>query len=148
MIPLSNEIHGALLPVGFKESHMFGIFTYIKLGLIAVCLIACTYLVWNYKHMQNKIVALQAEVANQKIKVNILDQKQKTVDAFMARKQVIQRRVTSEYKTVDEAIEAGDGDRIIKLFDPFRVRRDSQVYPAPLGRGRGAQPDPGRQAHP
>ena len=120
MTPLSNEIRGALRPSGFKEAAVFGIFTYIKLGLIAVCLIVCSYLVWNYHHMQAKIVALQTEVANQKIKVGVLDEKQKAVDAFMARKQVIQRRVIKEGGQVDQTIEAGDATNVIKLFDPFR----------------------------
>jgi hypothetical protein len=131
MTPLSNEIRGALSPSGFKEAAVFGILTYIKLGLIAVCLIVCGYLVWNYKHMQFKIVTLQAEVASQKIKVNILDQKAKTVDAFMARKQKIQTRVVQEEQVVDEAVTGGDPANVIKLFDPYR----SHVPTEPKKRG-------------
>jgi hypothetical protein len=120
MTPLSNEIRGVMSPSGFKEAAVFGIFTYIKVGLIAVCLIACAYLVWNYNHMKTVIAKQQIEIGNLKLTTDVLNKKQQTVDAFMAKKQVIQRRVVKEEGQVDATIDAGDATNVIKLFDPFR----------------------------
>jgi hypothetical protein len=96
------------------------IFAYVKLGLIAVCIIACSYLVYHDQHMKSVIAKQQIEIGNLKTTTGVLTEKQKTVDDFMAEKQTVQRRVAKENTGVDASVSSGDVTNVIKLFDPFR----------------------------
>jgi hypothetical protein len=107
------------------------ILTYIKLGLLAVCLIVCGYLYWNYNHMKTVIAKQQIEIGNLKLTTDVLTKKQQTVDAFMAKKQVIQRRIVKEESQVDATIDSGNAENVIRMFDPFR----SHVPTEPRKRG-------------
>ena len=93
-----------------------GIFTYIKIGIIAVLVIACSYLVWNYQHMKTKIAGLEQQVVELKLKADIIEKAQKATDAFLAKKTLVQRKVTSEKTEIDQTVQAGDNAHLRELF--------------------------------
>jgi hypothetical protein len=122
-----------------------GIFTYIKIGIIAVLVIVCSYLVWNYHHMEAKIAAQKIQIDNLKLEQDVLKKKQQAFDEFMAKKSVVKRKVANEEQQVDQTVDSGDVTRIIDMF--HRLRPNQIEPPAHGGTGR-AKPAPGRAASP
>lgn len=114
-----------------------GILTYIKIGIIAVLVISCSYLVWNYRHMQTKIAAQQMEIANLKLGQEVLDKKQQKFDAFMAESSKVQRRVKNEQSQIDKEVGIVDDPGLQQLYDRYRrVRPQGEVrHPAAKGKG-------------
>ena len=123
-----------------------GIFTYLKIGIIAVLVIACSYLVWNYKHMKTKITAQQIQIDNLKVEQDVLIKKQKTFDDYLVRKGVIKKRVTHEEQQVDQTVDSGDVNRILDMF--HQLRQPNQVSPSANGGTGRAKPAPGRKTRP
>ena len=146
MAPFSNEIRGVfaapLLPT--KEARM-GIFTYIKIGIIAILVIACSYLVWKYEHMKTKIAAQQTQIDNLKLEQDVLVKKQKTFDDYLVKKGVIKKRVIHEEQQVDQTVDSGDVTRVLDMF--HGLRSDKIKPPANGGTGRPQSPT-GRPASP
>ena len=122
-----------------------GIFTYIKIGIIAVLVIACSYLVWNYHQMEAKIAAQKIQIDNLQLKQNILIKRQKTIDDYLVKKGAIKRRVVHEEQQVDQTVDSGDVNRVLDMF--HGLRSDKIKPPANGGTGR-AKPAPGRKASP
>ena len=117
-----------------------GIFTYLKIGIIAILVIACSYLVWNYHHMENKIAAQKVEIDNLKLEQDVLTKKQKTFDDFMAKKTVVKRRVVHEEQQVDQTVDSGDVTRVLDRF--HGLRQPNQAIPPADGRKGRAKPAP------
>ena len=122
-----------------------GIFTYLKIGIIAVLVIACSYLVWNYHHMEAKIAAQKIQIDNLKLEQDILVKKQKVVDNYLIKRGVIKRRVADVEQKVDETVDTGDVTRILDMF--HGLRSDKIKSPQNGGTGRPQSPT-GRPASP
>ena len=117
-----------------------GIFTYLKIGIIVALVIACSYLVWNYHHMEAKIAAQKTQIDNLKLEQDVLIKRQKTIDDYLVKKGAIKRRVADVEQKVDQATDSGDVNRILDMF--HGLRQPNQVSPAPSGRTGRAKPAP------
>ena len=117
-----------------------GIFTYLKIGIIAVLVIACSYLVWNYHHMEAKIAAQKIQIDNLKLEQDVLIKRQKTIDDYLVKKGAIKRRVTHEEQRVDQTVDSGDVNRVLDMF--HGLRQPNQVIPPADGRKGRAKPAP------
>ena len=137
---ISNEFRGVTGPPPPKGVVRMFIFTYIKIGIIAILVIACSYLVWNYEHMKTKIATQQAQIDNLKLEQDVLVKKQKTVDNYLVKKGVIKRRVFHEEQQVDQTVDSGDVTRVLNLF--HGLRGPNQVEPPSHGRTGRAKPAP------
>ena len=145
MAPFSNEIRGVFTaPLLPKEAKM-GILGYAKLIIIGILVIACSYLVWNYKHMEAKIADQKIQIDNLKLEQDVLKKKQKTFDDYLVKKGVIKKRVIHEEQQVDQTVDSGDVNRVLDMF--HGLRSDKIKPPANGGTGR-AKPAPGRAASP
>ena len=122
-----------------------GIFTYLKIGIIAVLVIACSYLVWNYHHMEAKIAAQKIQIDNLKLEQDILVKKQKVVDNYLIKRGVIKRRVADVEQKVDETVDTGDVTRILNMFHGLR---SDKIKPPPNGGTGRPQSPTGRPASP
>lgn len=121
------------------------IISYIKLGIIAILVIVCSYLVWNYHHMEAKIAAQKIQIDNLQLEQEVLAKKQKAFDMFMTQKVVVKRKVVHEEQQVDETVDSGDVGRIIDLFHGLR---SDKIKPSADGGTGRALPAPGRKASP
>jgi hypothetical protein len=93
-----------------------GILTYIKIGAAVVILAVCGYFVYQYKHMQTTITELKGEIADLKLRAEVIEKAQATTDEFMKKKATIQTRVVKERANVDKVIEAKDDEGMKQLF--------------------------------
>ena len=137
---ISNELRGVTGPPPPKGVVRMFIFTYIKIGIIAILVIACSYLVWNYEHMKTKIAAQQTQIDNLKLEQDVLIKRQKTIDDYLVKKGAIKRRVVHEEQQVDQATDSGDVNRVLDMF--HGLRQPNQTVPASPGRTGRAKPAP------
>ena len=142
---ISNEFRGVTGPPPPKGVVRMFIFTYIKIGIIAILVIACSYLVWKYEHMKTKIAAQQTQIDNLKLEQDVLVKKQKTFDDYLVKKGVIKKRVIHEEQQVDQTVDSGDVTRVLNLFHGLR---SDKIKPPSDGRTGRAKPAPGRTASP
>ena len=134
----SNRVRGVSPPGPPKEAQM-GIFTYIKIGIIAVLVIACSYLVWNYKHMEAKIADQKIQIDNLKLEQDVLKKKQKVFDDYLVKKGVIKKRVAHEEQQVDQTVDSGDINRVLDMFHKLH---NDKIEPSPHGGTGRAKPAP------
>lgn len=99
-----------------------GILSYVKIGGAVVILLICGYLYWNYQHMKSTIGTLQLEITSLQTQQKVLEEKQKVYDEFMEKSRKVRSNVTTTKKRVDDAIESNDVNRVIELFNPYRMR--------------------------
>ena len=103
-----------------------GIFTYIKIGIIAVIVVVCGYLVYNYNHMQTTIADLKKENASFKSQLKVVADKQKNFDSYIKGGQVIQRKVKSDVQTnkdvVESSVKSGDPAPVLERLHGFQLR--------------------------
>jgi hypothetical protein len=125
-----------------------GIFETIKLAVIGVLVIACTYLVWNYKHMQGVIEKQKTEIASVKSQIKIVKDKQTNYENYNKGGQVIQRKVTVEKDVNREALQSGNPAPMLDRLHSYQLRAKSYLPGATDGGVGGAQPTPARPAHP
>ena len=121
---------------------MFGIFTYLKIGLAVAVLAVCGYYVFNYHHMQAKIVAQQAQIDSLKLEQEVQGKKQKAFDDYMAKRPIIQRRVQSEKAQINKEVDTADDAGMRALYDHFYRLPDNKVGAAPDGKSGRAKPAP------
>ena len=124
----------------------FGILTSIKIGLVLAVLAVCGYYVFNYHHMQAKIVAQQAQIDSLKLEQEVQGKKQKAFDDYMAKRPIIQRRVANEKAQIDKEVDTADDAGMRALYDRYRRLPDGKVGPAPDGKSGRAKPAPGGPA--
>ena len=118
-----------------------GIFTYLKLGLALVAVLVLSFLVWNYHHMKVVIAEQKIEIGNLQLGQKILEDKAQVVDEFMAKQSKIRKRVAQDEQAIDESVNSGDADRVIKQFDPYRMQPGGKIQPpANGGKGRPGPP--------
>jgi Tfp pilus assembly protein PilN len=111
-----------------------GILTYVKIGAAVVIIAVLGYFVWNYQHMQTKIVALQEKVAGLELRAEVIEKAQKATDTFMKKKTAVQARVVKEKANVDQVVESGDDAGMRNLFINQGLLRAVAPKPAPLPR--------------
>ena len=116
----------------------FGLFTYIKIALAVVVLGVLGFFVWNYHHRGAVIEQQKIQIANLELEKDVLVKKGRAEAEFAARKTTVRRQVAQNEKVIDDTLASGDIERIIHLWDPYRLR-DHQIYPPPVG-GTGSPP--------
>ena len=119
---------------------MFGIFTYIKIGLAVAVFAVLGFYVWNYHHMKAVIEKQQIEIANLKVEQEVQSKKQAAFDAFMAKKPVIQRRVIHEKEQINKEVLTDNDADLRALYERYRLLPDPKVRSTPDG--------PSSRAHP
>ena len=117
-----------------------GILGYAKLIIIGILVIACSYLVWNYKHLEAKIADQKIQIDNLKLEQDVLIKRQKTIDDYLVKKGAIKRRVTHEEQRVDQTVDSGDVNRVLDMF--HGLRQPNQAIPPSDGRKGRAKPAP------
>jgi len=137
-----SEVQVTIGPAPPSEGKMFGILTYVKIGLVVVVLSVCGYYVWNYHHMQAKIVAQQAQIDSLKLEQEVQGKKQKAFDDYMAKRPIIQRRVQSEKAQINKEVDTADDSGLRALYEHYRVLPDGKVRSAPDGKSGRAKPAP------
>jgi uncharacterized membrane protein YhiD involved in acid resistance len=108
---------------------MFGlsIFDSIKVALIGALVIFCVWLYFDRKADKVKIAQQQVVIENQNSKINIITEKQKTLEAVQKKTQIIRVEVQKSEDKVDPVISGQDGTAVIQLFDNFRSRPQKAV---------------------
>ncbi len=104
-----------------------GIFTYIKLGGIALLLIGAAYITWNYEHMRAKIATQEVQIAEQKKVIQWYEKAAK-----------IDKETQEVHNEIDKAADAGDSAKLRTLFD--RLLRHQSL---PKGKNNGKATDAG-----
>lgn len=118
--------------------------TYLKIGAAVFLLGICSFYVWNYHHLQSKVAAQKIEIDNLKLVQGVLEKKQEAVDAYIAKREDIRKRVNYEQKQIDKDVATVDDTGLAGLYDRYRVRQASPGNPAD-GPSRGAKhPPPGK----
>lgn len=121
-----------------------GIFTYIKIGIIAALVIVCSYLVWNYKHMESVIAKQQDKIGGLELGQKDLKDKQKKYDDFMDATTKAKGRVANVRKQVTQDVTTVPDSGMDALYDQFRLHPGSEVRPAtPGGKRRLKNTTPG-----
>ena len=103
-----------------------GIFTYIKIGAVAVALIVCSYFIWNYQHLQKVNAA-------QKIQIESLQE----ATAYYEKQPAIDQKTAEVNDEIKKAVELGDVERVRELYRKLREHqrtRKSETLP-PSGDG-------------
>jgi len=121
-----------------------GIFTYIKIGIIAALVIVCAYLVWNYEHMKTVIAAQQDKIGGLELGQKDLIAKQEKFDKFMTATTKVKGRVANERKQITQEVTTVPDSGMDALYDQFRLHPGDQVRPAaPGGERRPKNTTPG-----
>ena len=118
-----------------------GILSYLKLAGAVVVLGVLGYFYLNYQHLQNKVVAQQIEIDNLKVGQKVMEGKQEQFEKFMAKKTTVTRRVTREQTEITKDVGTIDNAGLDKLYERYRVRPQSEVYP-PAPRRKGSPKNP------
>lgn len=116
-----------------------GYLTMIKYGAVLLVLLVIggtvgSY-VWEYHHRGVVIEQQKTEIANLKVEKEILVKKQQAYDSFMAKKPVIQKRVTNEKAQIDKEVDTVDDAGLRALYDHYKLLPDPKVRLAPNGPG-------------
>ena len=91
-----------------------GYIGWFKLGAIILAISVGGYFIWNYNHMQKKIVTLQTQI----------DEQTKTIDFYEKSAEV--DKTTQETKDeIQKAVDSGDTERIRELY---RMLREHKRY--------------------
>jgi hypothetical protein len=119
-----------------------GIFTYVKIGLAVAVLAILGYFVLEYRHRGTVIETQKNEIANLKVEKTVFEAKQKVYEEFMAKKPVIQKRVTHEKEQIDQAVNTVDDAGLRALYDRYRMLTGSEIHVTPNGPSGRAKPAP------
>lgn len=93
-----------------------GILTYAKIGAAVVTLAVCGYFVWNYQHMQTKIVGLEEKIAGLELRAEVIEKAQKRTDeAVEAQKKAVLKNVQRKAQ-VDQVVESGNDPAMQQLY--------------------------------
>ena len=96
-----------------------GIFDYIKIGVVAVLVIACVYLVWNYQHMKTVIATQQDQIQGLQLGAQVLAAEQDKFKKFMAKRTTAVKRVTNEQDEIRQSEATGNDADLDSRFDRF-----------------------------
>lgn len=133
----SNRVRG--VSPAQRGARMF-IFTYIKIGVIVAICAVCGYLYWNYHHMAGVIEAQRIEIQNIKLKTFVLEEKQRTVDAFMKQRGKVQTRVIYETREIEKAVNTTDDTGLAEFYNKYRLHRKAPTGDTPAGARSRAKP--------
>ena len=115
--------------------------TYLKIGAAVILLGIAGYFYWNYQHMQTVIAKQQIEIDNLKLVQGVLEEKQAAVDAYIAKREDIRKKVAYEQKQIDKEVATVDDTGLDGLYDRYRVRPKGQSdNPANGGASRSKHP--------
>lgn len=125
---------------------MFGlsIFSIIKGGIIAAIVIVCGYLVWNYSHMKGTIEKQKLQISSLEQQQKVLINKQKNFDAYIKGQQAIKRKVASDVKEDEAAVQSGDPAPVIQRFRSYELRAKRSEPDTPDEGKRSPRPTPAR----
>lgn len=110
-----------------------GILTYLKLGGVAVIILA---LLGNYlyvDHLKNKVTAQQAVIDSQESKIKILDDNQKATAEILKKLTATRRRVASEKQIIQQTVT--DPSKFVDITRKYRMRQDDKADTPKDGKG-------------
>jgi hypothetical protein len=97
----------------------------------------------EYRHRGQVIEAQKIEIGNLKIEKENLAKKERAEKKVATRGKAINEQEIRDEKAIDEALAARDATRIVDLFKPYGVRKDSDgLHDAANGQGGRARPSP------
>ena len=98
-----------------------GIFTYLKIGAIAIVVAVAGYFVWNYEHMQTKIAGLEQKVQSLETETSILKEAQAATQKYLKEQTAIQRRVANERTQIIEKVDTATDTELESMYDRYRL---------------------------